>query len=385
VKKRNTIFLAFMLLFFTGCGGGGSGTTAYVASSIPCTLPDIDKNNLPPLPAASDFSANPLYRQQWAIHYDQNFYGQYRIFDDASIHMDGDQRFIGRSVKVAVIDDALDIYHEDLQGTIVQTYDVSTNSSDVLPSDGTQNHGMEVSGVIAARDNSLGLVGVAPEVELYFIKMPFSNTVSISEIVEAFAKAKEWGVDVVNCSWGSGDVSETVKAAIVDLARNGRGGKGTVIVFAAGNGGDDAVGDPIGNDESSIPEVIAVGATNIYNQRTEYSNYGPELDLMAPGGERLGITTTDRTGVEGDDPGNYVEYNSSSAFRGTSAAAPIVTGVAARLLEANPNLSRTDVMSVLKCSADKIDASGCGYDQNGFSQFCGYGKVNVNAALSLVR
>ncbi len=383
--RKVYLFSILFLALFAGCGGGGSGTTAYVVSSTPCTLPDIDKNNLPPLPAVNNFSANPLYSQQWAIHYDQNFYGQNHIFEDASIHMDGEQRFIGRSVKVAVIDDALDINHEDLQGAVVQTYDVSTNSSDVLPSDETQNHGTEVSGVIAARNNSLGLVGVAPEVELYFIKMPFSNAVSISEIVEAFAKAKEWGVDVVNCSWGSGDVSDAVRAAIQDLAYNGRGGKGAVVVFASGNGGDDGIGDLMGNDESSIAEVLAVGATNIFNQRSEYSNYGPELDVMAPGGEFFGITTTDRMASEGDSSGNYLEYNSPNAFGGTSAAAPIVTGAAARLLEANPNLSRTDVMSVLKCSADKIDASGCGYDQNGFSQFCGYGKINVNAALSLVR
>ncbi len=364
MKKRNTVFLAFLLLFFTGCGGGGGGSSTVI------TQRDV-----------SPYNENTLFYQQWYFAKDNAFYADNIIDDNANIHPWPTTQFAGRGVKVAIIDDALDTNHEDIKDGIVATFDVESRTSNVYPRSVDENHGTEVTGVALAGSNGLGISGIAPAAQIYFIRMPFNVNLTESMIIEAFAKAKEWGVDVVNCSWGSGNVSDAVRAAIVDLARNGRGGKGTVIVFAAGNGGDDGIGDPIGNDESSIPEVIAVGATNKFNQRTEYSNYGSELDVMAPGGEYIGITTTDRTGVDGNDPGNYVEYNSRSAFGGTSAAAPIITGVSALLLEADYNLTRIDVMRILEDNADKIDTSFCNYDTNGHSDYCGYGKVNVTRAI----
>ncbi len=361
------------LVIFSGCGGGASD------ASLPrCTLQDYNKTDLPITPASHSFSANPLYYQQWGIHYDPTFYESNRIDPDASIHMDGEHRWTGRGVKVAIIDDALDTTHEDLQGAIVATYDVATGTTDVTPPDDNATHGTEVTGLIGARNNDLGIVGVAPEAKIYFIKLPFEGYVTTDDIVEAFQKAMEWGVDVVNCSWGSGNVDDAVRQAIETLARQGRGGKGTVIVFAAGNGNA-----PIGNDESSIPEVIAVGATNKFDLRSSYSAYGPELDVMAPGGEYLGLTTLDQMGHAGESVNDYVLYDDPHAFGGTSAAAPLVTGVVAQLLEANPHLTRANVYNALACSADKIGNRPYGTD--GFNDYYGYGKVNANRALSLVR
>jgi len=368
----------FVAIFAGGCGLVGSSDS----EGLNCAR-DYNKSNLPPLPNSSTFISNPLYYQQWSIHYDRAFYEQYGISSDASINLDGEHRFLGRSVKVAIIDDGLDTSHKDLAGAVVATYDVQTKTTNVSPRTVEDNHGTEVTGVIAAGNNDIGPVGVAPAAQIYFIRMPFDSTLTESMIIDAFQKAKEWGVDVINCSWGSGDVSAPVKDAIRDVAINGRGGKGTVIVFAAGNGGYDTIGDPIGNDESGIEEVIAVGATNIYNERTGYSNYGPELDIMAPGGEYIGITTLDRTGTEGDESGDYVYYDSGNAFGGTSASAPIVSGVAALLIEANPNLTREDIYSAIMCGADKI--GGVAYDSDGHNIYYGYGKVNANRSLETVR
>ncbi|BBG66551.1 calcium-dependent protease precursor [Hydrogenimonas sp.] len=327
--------------------------------------------------SVAPYGSNPLYYQQWYFHKDDNFYAAYSIDPDANIHPWPTTEYAGRGVKIAIIDDALDIYHEDIKDGVIATYDAESGTSNVLPRNGEENHGTEVTGVAAATSNSLGISGIAPGAQIYFIRIPFNSSLTESMIIDAFQKAKDWGADVINCSWGSGDVSAPVAAAIRDVAINGRGGKGTIVVFAAGNGGDDGVGDPIGNDESGIEEVIAVGATNIFNERTRYSNYGPELDIMAPGGEYMGIATLDRTGSAGDDPGNYLTYNANNAFGGTSASAPIVTGVSALLLEADSNLTREQLVNLLESYADKIDFAQCSYDVNGHSDYCGYGKVNV--------
>ncbi|WP_456383066.1 S8 family serine peptidase [Hydrogenimonas sp.] len=378
--KRNFILtVTFLALLLTGCGGGGGSGGG--GEETGCVPREYNKTNLPPLPRRTDFDGNTLYYQQWAIHFDRRFYTENDISDDASIHLDESHRYLGRGIKIAVIDDGLDVDHEDLVNAVVATYDVASGGTDVRPTEDAQNHGTEVTGVIAARNNGVGIVGVAPMAEIYFIRLPFNQYIGTFEIVEAFEKAREWGADIVNCSWGSGSADADVRNIIVDLARNGRNGKGTVIIFAAGN-----ENQPIGDDEASIPEVIAVGATNRDNLRSGYSNYGDTLDIMAPGGEYIGISTLDQMGSAGLsslDP-DYLEYDDRwNAFGGTSASAPIVTGVVALLLEANPNLTREDVQNVLACSAEKIGEIPYGAD--GFNKYYGYGKVNAQEAIRLVR
>ncbi|MDQ7067477.1 MAG: S8 family serine peptidase [Sulfurimonas sp.] len=160
------------------------------------------------------------------------------------------------------------------------------------------------------------------------------------------------------------------------LSNNGRDGKGTIIVFASGNDDQD-----MGNDESAIPEVISVGATDSENLRAYYSNFGLNLDLVAPGGYYLGITTLDSMGDKGlaslDD--NYLLFDDvDGAFVGTSAAAPIVSGIIAIMLEKNPNLTRVEIENILKNSSDKI---GNVPYQNGRNNYYGYGKVNLTNAM----
>ena len=142
----------------------------------------------------------------------------------------------------------------------------------------------------------------------------------------------------------------------------------------------------MGNDESAIPEVLGIGATNKRNQRSKYSNYGPELDLMAPGGEYIGLTTLDPMGIMGDTDGNYIHYNNYYSFKGTSASAPVITGVVAQLLQADANLTREQVFDLLEKNADKIvnaDGNPCNYDTStGHSDHCGYGKVNVTNTIN---
>jgi len=200
-----------------------------------------------------------------------------------------------------------------------------------------------------------------------------------TDIIALFDKAAAFGADIISNSWGTGNVSPAVKAKIVDLATNSRGGKGITIVFACGNNDQD-----MGNDESAIPEVVSVGATNNDNVRAGYSNYGANLDIMAPGGEYLGITTIDPMGSNGGASidTDYLVYNDSNGFVGTSAATPIVSGVVALMLEKNPNLTRVEIENILKSSADNIGTVG--YDADGRNDYYGYGKINLTSIFSSI-
>ena len=367
-------FLLFAIMFLgvTGCGGGSDDV-------MTCPLGR----------AVDPYIDNPYWKEQWYFHRDVTFYANNGIDENANIHPWPTQRYTGKGIKIVIIDTSLDTEHEDLCGGIAKTYNVLTKTEDVKPKVNDNidvaTHGTAVTGIAAATSNNKGISGIAPDAEIYFIRIPFDENSYVRYLVDAFEKAKEWGTDVVNCSWGTGDVDDSLKSAIRDLAIHGRNGKGTIIVFASGNGGDDGIGDDMGNDESAIPEVLGIGATNKFNRRTKYSNYGSELDLMAPGGEYIGLTTLDPTGTLGDSDGNYIHYNERYAFAGTSASAPVVTGIVAQILQAGANLTREQVFDLLERNADKIadaDGSDCNYDANGHSDHCGYGKVNVTRTIN---
>ncbi len=322
-----------------------------------------------------EFSPEPYQYQQWYIEHNTTFYNQNGIDSDAGIHADNFLGlYTGNGVKIAVIDDGLDIYHEDLSGAIIDTYDSATGGKDVSQNTQYDSHGTEVTGIVGSRVNLKGIHGIASKSQIIFIK--YQSRMTDSEIIDLFDKADKFGADIISCSWGTGDVSDAVKSKIVDLANNGRGGKGTVIVFASGNKNKD-----MENDESAIPEVISVGSTDKYNERASYSNYGVNLDVMAPGGEYTGITTLDVSGADGINGSGYVLYDDPEYFIGTSASTPIVSGVVALMLEKNPNLTRVEVENILKNSSDKI--GNISY-VDGRNDYYGYGKINLTNIMSMV-
>jgi len=352
---KNIIFV--ILFLFIGCGNNDQE--------------DLNETTV----VYTNYQTEPLFYQQWAIEYNQTFYEDNKIDKDANIHTnDLLKQYSAKGVKIAIIDDYVDLNHEDL--FLSKTYSIVTNSEKLEYSD-DNFHGTAVTGIIGARANKKGVLGIAYNSDIIFIQM--KSTLTESEIIEMFEKAREYGADIINCSWGTYTQSDALQDEINDLVINGRDKKGIIVLFAVGN--DNRNLDDY-EDESKMENIIAVGATNSDNERASYSNYGSNLDVMAPGGYYYGITTTDISGSDGYSNSDYDLYDSKNAFAGTSAATPIMSGVIGLMLEKNPNLTYNDIMDIIKNYSDKIGAVEY---INGRNDYYGYGKANLSNYLNAIK
>lgn len=297
----------------------------------------------------------------------------------------------GAGVSIGIIDDGFDLTHADLAANFDTTKDYDYRRGDATPMyESGDAHGTTVAGVIGADDNGIGMVGVAPDAKMSGLRVSFSSDSTLAMFENALGAARNF--DIVNNSWGftsqfADDFTQSymtnIKAAIEDAAINGRGGLGTNIVFSAGNGG--TAGDNVNyhNMQNSI-FTIAVGAIDRTGHIASFSNPGAAVLVSAPGVE---IYTTDNTGSAGFVGGDYVGVG------GTSFSAPIVTGIIALMLEANPTLGYRDVQEILAYSARKIDSASGGWQTNGaddwngtglhFSHSYGFGLVDAHAAVRL--
>ena len=332
------LYITFMMFIFVGCGESESGNTL--------------KESL---------YKNSLFYQQWSINHDESFYEDENIDEDAHINAQNSLvRYTGKGVKVAVIDNGFDVNHPEIKDKIIATVSVG-EYGDVLGTDVSQTlssefHGTAVSGIIAASDNNTGIRGIAPNAELILIKMP--DNLSDTTVIELFDQAISYDADIINCSWGTNNISDTVRSYLKGISSTARDGKGVIIVFASGN-----YDINMEDDESSVSTVIGVGATDHSNLRTSYSNYGKDLDIVAPGGGDeygdLGITTIDPLGSNGASRDEYLRFDElydgvDVSFIGTSASAPIISGVIALALEKDPSLTREEVQEILKYSTSTI-------------------------------
>jgi len=238
------------------------------------------------------------------------------------------RRTKGKGVKLAIIDDGFLIDHEDLRQTkIIFAYDIETQTLNARPKREIDKHGTQVAGIIFSQHNSFGIDGIAPDSGLIAIR--HSNTWT-SDSLLAFNLARMSGADIINCSWSSPFLLEPLSDIVNDLAVNGRNGKGVVIVFAAGNEGKSL---QRGETEASMPNIVSVGALDENGNPLAFSNYGPMVKYYAHGAR---VLTTSANG-------NYY-----SVFRGTSLAAPIVSGYTALLLAENNTLTLSQVKKKLK-------------------------------------
>ena len=159
------------------------------------------------------------------------------------------------------------------------------------------------------------------------------------------------------------------------MTTEGRGGKGCVVLFSAGNDGDDLV---VKQPWAAHPNVIAVGSSTIDTPevKASTSNFGSPLDVCAPGGDRFGATFSPTAGTtpQGGTPGLYAVLGE------TSCACPQVAGVAAMMLSVNPNLTAGEVRDILQQTAVQIDLANGVYTA-GHSDLYGFGRVNARKAV----
>jgi subtilisin family serine protease len=187
--------------------------------------------------------------------------------------------------------------------------------------------------------------------------------------IKAFNFAFETNAAVVSNSWGFADpmpVPTLMRDALDNLFDNGRGGKGALVFFAAGN--DNRLIDA--QEINAVRGVTAIGAINHFFDKTVYTNYGPSLDLVAP----IGTITTDIVGPLGYDATDY-----STNFNGTSAACPVAAGAAAVVMSAIPEKTSAEVLDILIRTA-KV-APYATPDANGHDPVFGYGIINPLGAL----
>lgn len=327
---------------------------------------------------------DPLFSQQWHLNNTGQFGGTAGA--DIKAVQAWDITLGSPGITVAVIDTGIDIDHEDLRGKIVSPRDVIGNDNDPRPDDPTENHGTAIAGLIAATvNNRLGVVGVAPYCKIMPIRLIAPGRTFADE-AEALRWATDKGADVINNSWEP----ETQLAKLPDVTRDaidyatsqGRGGRGCVVLFAAGNGNVN-VGT---NVYAASSKVIAVGSSNNNDVRSSFSNFGAALDLVAPGGENGffgGMTTTDVSGPVGYTDNDYVtNFDGAQDFAGTSAACAVASGVAALVLSRDPSLTYVAVRQRLQDTADKIDPANAKYDATtGHSDLYGAGRINALSAL----
>jgi subtilisin family serine protease len=291
------------------------------------------------------------------------------------------------AILIAVLDDAVQVDHPDLAPNIAAAgRDFRTGSprETAAPLEVTDRHGTAVAGVAAARgDDAIGVTGVCPLCRL----LPIGVDGVDNEVSSGTADAVRWavaqGADVISLSWGYArahppPADAALRSALEAAAAHGRGGRGAMIVVGATNDAVDNCAGPT-LDVAALDSVLAVGVAD-FRDRIGGSGFGPCIDLVAPstpeGRTTLGVLTTDRTGLDGHTGGDYHE-----TFGGTSAAAPLVAGVAGLLLSVNPELTRSELEQLLEQTADKIDAARAGYDSRGFSARAGFGRVNAARAL----
>jgi PKD repeat protein len=273
-----------------------------------------------------------------------------------TVHAGGNK---GAGVKVAIIDSGIDYTHPDLNANYVDGYDFVNGDDDPMDDHG---HGTHCSGIVAAEDNGTGAVGVAPDADLYGLKVLAANgSGSYSNVIAALNwcvfgpdgapdTGDEPGIQVTSNSYGSSGYP----GSMVELAFNRAEAAGIINVCAAGNSGNSAgTGDNM-IYPARFDSCIAVAATTISDVRASFSSTGQQMELAAPG---AGIYST----VPG---GGYQSWS------GTSMACPHVSGVVALMIKAGV----ADIRTTLTTTADDLGAPG-------WDPQYGYGLVNAVAAV----
>lgn len=280
-------------------------------------------------------------------------------------------------VIVVIIDTGADLDHPDLVSKILdrgsEDWDFSNGPSKV-PQD-YSGHGTCASGIAAAAtNNGIGIAGVAPECQIMPLKIDLAsgaNQNRADAINYVITQLPNYTQMVISCSWRMSSGDFTAVEAACENARNA----GILLCFSTGNDNG-----PV-NYPAKYSTTIGVGASSDCDERKSPSscdgewwgsNYGSEVDVVAPG---VHVYATDISGSGGYSSGDYY-----SSFNGTSAAAPHVAGVVAMIWSVAPSFSADDVQAILEdTSEDEVGPPS--EDTPGWDQYMGWGRINLEYAM----
>lgn len=278
---------------------------------------------------------DPLYLQQWGL-----MRTQVPAAWDLTVGQ-GD-------ILVAVLDSGIDPSHPELEGALTDGWDFITDDAD--PTD-EQGHGTAMSGIIAAAiDNEQGIAGIAPGVRLMPVRvLDGAGKGSYAEVMNGLIYAADRGARLINMSFGGYGESRALSLALAYAYQ-----KGSLLIGAAGNQGIEAIVFP-----AADPLVIGVASTNINDERSIASNWGPHVLLAAPG-ERVAT---------------LLPHNAYALVTGTSAAAAQVTGIAALVFSIKPELGNIGCAQLLVDTAEDLGPPG-------WDEEFGFGQVNAVQAVT---
>ncbi|MEX2028117.1 MAG: S8 family serine peptidase [Candidatus Curtissbacteria bacterium] len=315
------------------------GVSVPEAIALYKTMPEVEYAE-PNFLASAFISPNdPLYSSQWNL--------KKVLAEDA---YDVSKGGFGL---VAIVDTGVDSSHPDLSGLVVEGYntiDENNNSGD------DHGHGTHVAGIASAQtDNSTGIASISYQAKVLPVKVLNKDGFgTYADVSEGIVYSADQGSRIINLSLGGSSDSETLKRAV-----NYALGKGSLLVAAAGNNGNDSSVYP-----ASYKGVLAVSASDQNDNLASFSTYGNNVFVASPG---VSITSS----IPG---GNYKQYS------GTSMSAPHLAGLIAIALSAKPELSNSEVIDQIKNNAEKVGQYT--YDQNGWNPYFGYGRISSGKTLT---
>ena len=389
MKTNNFRMLSVLVatLLLTACGGSGStGTKTSLSPSAENNTTGESNNSEENtsshfLESIAQAKKEPYFKYAWHIKSSQSVLTDkgYSINKNADINViEAWKLSMGEGVKIAVIDDGGEVEHEDLKENIFLAYNADDGTTEINPNSEEGSHGNTCAGFIVAPINAKGIVGIAPKAKVILIRQEENSD---ENTIRAFEYAKDNGAKVISCSWGTENVSEILVSELKKMYD-----AGITVLFASGNDGKTLDTDGL-NDESEVEWVLGVGASGEHNDVTSYSNYGKNLEILAPGGdteESSGLIGLDDMGEKGNSSDQLNLVNNNYVFtNGTSFSTPIAAGVVALMYGVNPKITPKEVKEILIKTADKVGTDiDANYSNNNFDVKRAYGKINAGRAIT---
>nr|WP_232374019.1 S8 family serine peptidase [Leptospira chreensis] len=387
--KTSISILVFVITFFGNCNPVNDNdplSDSLVYFLLLQAVANASEENCNFSPSAS---GDALYFDQWHL---QNMGQSGGIFgEDANVNSVWNLGISGNQVIVSVVDDGVDIRHEDLSSNIsVTARGLNLLNSTIYPTHSYAKsfHGTAVSGVIAARGgNGIGVRGAAPCSKIVGVNILEKSTIYTSDEYRAMVN-ESVRVSISNNSWGSPDgygwlwpSSSLWQQGVNEGIQKGKSGKGSVYVWAAGNGANGGtISSPVLVDNANYDGqanyygVMAIGGIGQDGIKANYSESGANLWAVAhtqgnnATAYTTAISTTDATGSNGlnagGTSGDYSFANYTRKFNGTSSATPLAAGVIALLASDKSSLTWRDIRELVAYSARQNDPGDTDWSMN---------------------